>query len=77
MTAGGVLAAVLVLPAAAPYFSARESWERPVEEIKFYSATPQNYLAAHPQNFLYGKATHRLGGQERELFLGFFVPCWR
>jgi len=75
LTAGGVLAAVLVLPAAAPYFSARESvGERPVEEIKFYSATPQNYLAAHPQNVLYGKATHRLGGQERELFLGFFVP---
>ncbi len=75
LTAGGALAAVLVLPAAAPYFSARESvGERPVEEIKFYSATPQNYLAAHPQNVLYGKATHRLGGQERELFLGFFVP---
>lgn len=75
LAAGGILAAALVLPAAAPYFAARESvGERPLDEIKFYSATPRNYLAAHSQNVVFGQLTQRLGGQERELFVGFFVP---
>jgi hypothetical protein len=75
LAAGGLLAALLVVPMSVPYFSARENvGERPESEIRFYSATPRNYLAAHPQNVLFGPHTSSLGGQERELFMGFFVP---
>jgi hypothetical protein len=75
LAAGGVLAALLIAPMAAPYFAARENvGERPEAEIRFYSATARNYLAAHPQNVLFGKRTAHLGGQERELFMGFAVP---
>jgi hypothetical protein len=48
--------------------------ERAVSEILFYSATPQNYLAAHPRNVAFGRLTAGLGGQERELFQGVIVP---
>ena len=69
--AGGVL----VAPVAPPYLAARQSvGERPQWEIEFYSATPQNYLAAHPRNAAFAEITAGLGQQERELFQGFFVP---
>ena len=75
LAAGGVLASLLVIPMALPYFDARRSvGERPVDEIEFYSATPRNYLAAHPQNVFVGGLTSKWGGQERELFMGFVVP---
>jgi hypothetical protein len=72
---GAVLASVLVLPITIPYFAARESvGERPRFEIEFYSATPQDYLSAHPRNAMYGELTAPLRHQERELFQGVFVP---
>jgi hypothetical protein len=75
LAAGGVLAAVLIVPIILPYFAARDNvGERPVSEIQFYSATARNYLAAHPQNVVFGSRTSHLGGQERELFTGFLVP---
>ena len=75
LAAGAVLSAALILPMAVPYFAARENvGERPESEIKFYSATPINYLAAHPQNIMLGRRTAKLGGQERELFMGLVVP---
>ena len=75
LAAGGVLAAVLIVPVILPYLAVRHNvGERTVEEITFYSATPQNYLAAHPQNVVFGSLTSHLGGQERELFMGFLVP---
>ena len=75
LAAGGLLATVLIVPMALPYLAAREHvGERPESEIKFYSATPQNYLAAHRQNVPFGRRTWYLGGQERELFMGFAVP---
>ena len=75
LAAGGVLAAVLIVPVILPYLAVRHNvGERTVEEIKFYSATAQNYLAAHPQNVVFGSLTSHLGGQERELFMGFLVP---
>ena len=58
----------LTLPFAITSASGRSS------EITFYSATAQNYLAAHPQNVVFGSRTSHLGGQERELFTGFLVP---
>ena len=75
LAAGGVVAVLIVAPMSMPYFAARQSvGERPVDEIVFYSATPVNYVAAHPRNALYGDVTSRWGGQERELFMGFVVP---
>ena len=75
LAAGGVLAAVLIVPVILPYLAVRHNvGERTVEEITFYSATAQNYLAAHPQNVVFGSRTSHLGGQERELFMGFLVP---
>ena len=75
LAAGGLLATLLIIPMAVPYFAARASvGERPESEIRFYSATPQNYLAAHTQNVMFGPSTARLGAQERELFTGFAVP---
>jgi hypothetical protein len=75
LAAGGVLASLLVIPVALPYLDARRSvGERPVHEVEFYSATPRNYLAAHPQNVLFGRLTSHWGGQERELYMGFAVP---
>jgi len=75
LAAGGLLAALLVVPMALPYLAARKSvGERPVDEIAFYSATAQNYMAAHPRNALFGRATAKWGGQERELFMGIIVP---
>ncbi len=74
LIAGGLLAAVIVAPLARPYFEARRSvGERGVDEIAFYSATPMNYLAAHPRNVTFGSLTSKWGGQERELFQGFAV----
>lgn len=73
--AGGVLAGALIVPMALPYFEARHAvGERPTPEIEFYSATPRNYLAAHPSNVVFGTATAAWGGQERELFMGIVVP---
>jgi hypothetical protein len=73
--AGAVLAAVLITPVTIPYFAARASvGERPAFEIGFYSATPQDYMAAHPRNAMYGELTAHLRHQERELFQGVFVP---
>ncbi len=75
LLAGAALAGVLVAPLAFPYSAARQSvGERPLTEIAFYSATPQNYLAAHRRNDAFGLLTEGLGQQERELFQGFFVP---
>ena len=75
LMAGAVLASLLIVPMAVPYFAAREHvGERAESEIRFYSALPRNYLAAHPQNVMFGRTTARLGAQERELFMGFVVP---
>jgi hypothetical protein len=75
LMAGAVLASLLIVPMAVPYFAAREHvGERAETEIRFYSALPRHYLAAHPQNVMFGRTTARLGAQERELFMGFVVP---
>jgi hypothetical protein len=75
LVAGAVLAAILVAPFAVPYFRVRESLgERSVFEINFYSATPRNYLEAHPRNALFGPITAGRGQQERELFQGIAAP---
>ena len=75
LSAGAVLAAVLVVPATRPYFAARQSvGDRKLSEVEFYSATPSDYLVAHPRNAFFGPASVGLGHQERELFQGIAVP---
>jgi hypothetical protein len=75
LIAGIVLAGFIMAPFSVPYLKARQSvGEREPSEIQFYSATPTNYLAAHPRNALFGSVTAGLGGQERELFMGIGVP---
>ena len=65
----------LVVPFTRPYFAARQSvGERPLTEVEFYSAKPQDYLVAHPRNTLFGPFSQGEGSQERELFEGFVVP---
>jgi hypothetical protein len=72
---GAILSAIIVAPFAGPYLDARRAvGERPDSEIEFYSATPMNYLAAHPRNALFGPLTAHWGAQERELFQGVAVP---
>jgi hypothetical protein len=65
------VAGTLVLPLARPYAeSTRIKGERTPREVKFYSATPSDYLRAHPRSALYG--VRMLPGRqpERALFPG-------
>jgi hypothetical protein len=76
--AGLAAGAVVVAAAAAaynqPYELARE-WvgERDLAETARYSAAPSNYVAATPDNLLYGALTESLGDNEKRLFPG-IVP---
>jgi hypothetical protein len=67
-------AAVVVLVAAAyqrPYAVARDLvGERDLDETAGYSARASSYLAATPDNLLYGARTKALGDNERRLFPG-------
>jgi hypothetical protein len=74
------LAMTLVLPAlvlaaySRPYMANRQRvGERRVAEVQSYSATPANFLAAHPNNRLYGAVTSKYGSGERFLFPGAIV----
>ena len=75
LAVGAVLAAIVVVPVTRPYFAARESvGERPMSEVEFYSALPQDYLVAHPRNVLMGPRSAGQGSQERELYMGVVTP---
>ncbi len=75
LAAGAALAAVLISPLVPPYLEARKLvGERSGEEIYFYSATPTNYLAAPPENAMFGQRTAKWGSPERFLFQGITVP---
>jgi hypothetical protein len=76
LVSGAVLAAVLVMPFTRPYFAARQSvGERPLTEVEFYSAIPQDYFVAHQRNTFFGPFSQARASQERELFEGFIVPA--
>ena len=71
LLAGALVAAVLCGIYAAPYRETRELvGARSIDEVEQFSATPASYLAASPTNFLYGRTSDSLGGQERRLFPG-------
>lgn len=69
--AGGILAALLVVPYALPYLAAgRQVGSRPPAEVQAYSAKAVSYLASPPQNWLWGWTAERWGGVELNLFPG-------
>jgi hypothetical protein len=73
--AGAALAAALIAPVVPAYLAARTSvGERPVAEIQRYSATPHDYLVAHPRNVMFGEGATGPHQPERELFQGVVVP---
>jgi hypothetical protein len=57
--------------------------ERSKEEARIYSAGPKHYLAASPQNVLYGRFADAIGRPEKRLFPGLIalalavVAVWR
>ena len=74
--AAALLTAVLVAPYLPPYLAARKTvGVREDSEVLYYSAVPQDYLARHPDNWLYGKllGLDHGGGEERHLFPGVVV----
>jgi hypothetical protein len=71
LTAGALVAAVLVLPYVQPYRAAREALgERPLAETEYYGAGPWHYLASTPESVLYGQHTGPWGRHEKRLFPG-------
>jgi hypothetical protein len=68
---GALLALLAIAPSVAPYLRARqEVGERSLSSVAEYSATPVNFLAVHPRNWLYGPRLSRFGAAERHLFPG-------
>jgi hypothetical protein len=69
--AGAVVVAVAAAAYQRPYELARELvGERDPAEAANYSADAASYLAATPDNLLYGALTHSLGDNEKRLFPG-------
>jgi hypothetical protein len=75
LAVGALLAVVLVVPFARPYLAARRSvGERPLDEVKHYSAMPDDYLVADQWNTFFGHLSQQRALRERTLFEGFVVP---
>lgn len=70
----GVLAAALAVPLARAYTAAQPiKGDRTIEEIAHYSATPSDYLRAHPRSTLWGGRLLQPLAGERALFPGIVV----
>ncbi len=66
-----VVAAIVVAPYMLVYVSNRATLgERKVHDIASFSATPENYLAATPENVVHGEWSAAFGTSERRLFPG-------
>ena len=71
LTAGLFVVALVAAAYSRPYSQARELvGERDLEETARYSADASSYLAATPDNLLYGTLTESLGDNEKRLFPG-------
>ena len=71
LAAGAGVTAAIVLSYSAPYYQARDQvGERSLAEAASYSATPENFVAVHPRNWLLGPTLSRFGAAERNLFPG-------
>jgi hypothetical protein len=68
---GAAIAGALLFAYLMPYRTARVAvGERTAGEARLYSAGPVHYLAATPQNLLYGSFADQLGRPEKRLFPG-------
>ena len=71
LAAGGVLAAIVLFPYAQPYRRARDTvGEREEGAVWLHSAGPRHYLAATPENWIYGSYANRISRHEKRLFAG-------
>jgi hypothetical protein len=71
IVAGAVIALAVSFVYERPYVRVHErTGDRPITEIDRFSARPVSYLAATPNNWLYGGRPGRTGGPERRLFPG-------
>jgi hypothetical protein len=71
LAAGAAVVALAAVAYQRPYAVARELvGERDLEETARYSADVSSYLAATPDNLLYGELTKPLGDNEKRLFPG-------
>jgi hypothetical protein len=68
---GAIATSMAVLLYSSAYFEAQSQvGERTLAEAAPYSATPSNFLAVHPRNWLLGPMLSQFGSAERELFPG-------
>lgn len=70
VAAGGILAAALAYPVSVPYIRNTEGLSRDPSVVARFSAQPVSYVTAPRDNFLWGGAVSRFGGNERHLFPG-------
>src|SRR5262249_41354606 len=71
LAAAAFLASAVGAAYARPYLRVHaRTGDRPVQEVDEFSARPASYLAATPNNWLYGGTRARSGGPERRLFPG-------
>lgn len=71
LACGAVLAGALVLPYMRPYQQARGVvGERVFDEVRLWSAGPRHFLAATPDNWLYGSFSEGMSFPEKRLFVG-------
>jgi hypothetical protein len=71
LAGGAAIAIVMLLPYARPYqAAAAQVGERGADEALLYAAGPAHYLAATPDNVVYGGLTSRFGRHEKYLFPG-------
>ena len=72
LTLGAVLSGAILLPYLQPYRRAREIvGERPYDVARLHSAGPKHFLAASPDNWLYGGYADAISRPEKRLFAGF------
>jgi hypothetical protein len=71
LVGGAALAISVSSLYAIPYMRVHDRvGDRPAAEVAAFSARPSSYLAATPNNWLYGRASASRGGPERRLFPG-------
>lgn len=68
--------AIVIAPFYLPYAAAARlyQFQRSLDEMKFFSAEPKNFLSAGAHNKLYAAITARFQGPERQMFPGLIGP---
>ena len=68
--------AALIAPFYLPYAAAAKvyQFQRSIDEMRFFSAEPRNFLSSGAHNKLYAAITARFQGPERQMFPGLIGP---